>query len=319
MSRESGRDGDGDPGNDPEREGYYRGEGDYTGERGFNDRRRIGQGHALLAERDPRTFRNRSDKWGDRAFLVQASDVSTNPGRLYRSRATLVDTREFPIPRPIALQFRFQTVVTNFPNGPGPFVPLAQNWNPTPSCDCVVSIRRSLGPDGGVSEEIYDTRTNTGFVLFLPRIVLAHKVQIDVECFGGFDEVGANSLWVEVWAAPVDTVQPTSLINPAAGDLTGYLFGNTSRFPVSAVSQDFLFPEVRRRQFIVHNNSQTQSLALGFGVTPSFAAGAELWSVFIPPGAQYEAPIGGWIGAVKGIWSGADAAGEALVFEGRIS
>lgn len=289
--------------------------GRYTGERPFRNQL-IDPRDPLLTGRDPRTFANKADKWGDRVFLVPQS-VAIASG--LKSRTTVIDTHYFPTPRAIAIFFRFQGV-----NSPvdaagrmtqGPAIPLAANWFPTPSFNAKVRVRLSLSVDGQVSETEYtnDVSALVQAPLILPRVVLCHKLAIDVECIGGFTELAANSAYCEVWAAPVETVQPVSLIDNRSGDLVGNYTADLSRFASSIVSTDFLFADITRRQFIVHNNS-TQRLALAFGgLAPQFTAGAERWTVLLQPGAIYESPIGGFAGVVRGVWDVVDAAGEALV------
>lgn len=292
----------------------YRGEG------------QLSRTHALRTERDPRTFTHRADRWGGREFIVPASDAATGNG--LRSRATIVDTREFEVSRAFALLFRFQAVQSALPL-PGPFSPLASNWFPNPSFNCNVRLRLSLGPEGGVSETLY-TNDNSAVpipfarpTLVLPRVVLGTKVQIDVECLGGFGESGTNSGYAEVWCAPLETVQPVSLVDHRGGDLLGNHSASTSRFAVTAVgSSQILNPDVSRRQFIIQNNS-TQRMAVLFinqanRQEPQFTAGAERWTLIIVPNGIYESPIGGFCGEVRAVWEAADATGEALVTDVRV-
>lgn len=75
--------------------------------------------------------------------------------------------------------------------------------------------------------------------------------------------------------------------------------------------------EGRRCTLTVHNNSTTNLFLRSGGSNVDLTAGAERWDVKLVPQAYWEAPRAIAPLAWKGKWDAADAAGEALISEGR--
>lgn len=246
----------------------------------------------------PNPYGRPQNRWGQRAL------ISTDPARPRGTgmSAVMVATQLFPEPSPWIVTFRYQ-LTTPFQG----FVLDETAWSGVVSAEHVQTIRRGIDELGGSAT---DLTTLLGGIKHPSETLLAHSLEITVE----FRQTAAVSMWVEIFAVPIDCFDPTLIVAPA-GALAGWGTPVVVRVPANAASVQLAAANVNRRQFYIQNNS-TQDLAVLFGtVAADFTVGSENWTFLLPGGANatYESPIGGYIGAIQGIWRNADAAGEALV------
>lgn len=263
-----------------------------------------------LTEEELRIFRQHDsaqlpfdkNRWGNRTLL--ASGINNIPGS--RKRATVVDTESLVVPTVWAVRTRFQSAL---PTG-NPVIDESR-WGPLPQSGGVSAIvRRALDENATLTDERYTVGLN------MPEFYLAKKLMID---FQMEDDEGPTSDFVECIAVPVCCVDGSVLGTGLAGDLGGYGTTVVTRVAVTTIDNSLLLNANQfRRQFYIQNNS-TQTLAVKLGSGASDNAGAESWTFLLPGGANacYESPIGGYTGIITGVWFGADAAGEALITEGR--
>ena len=242
------------------------------------------------------------NSWGSRQLLTN----DPLAGSRGRAIATMVSTDLLRVPKPIALQFRFQGPAVAATN----FQLLDSGWQLFAPVDLRVTINRGIDVLGGATTDVVDVPVGEQVPIAL---VLAHKLTVTVALNTG----STTGFWCEVIAAPLDAVDFSALLGGPGGELGGYGTANVTRVAAAAADTLLLNSNDARRQFLIVNNS-VQDLAVKFGLAPSLGAGAESFSVLLPGGvsAQYESPIGGYTGVVRGIWAAADAAGEALVTEG---
>jgi hypothetical protein len=118
-----------------------------------------------------------------------------------------------------------------------------------------------------------------------------------------------------------------SIVEVEAGERDGYcdavVNGNGTPagqpFPQSVVTQTFLLPNARRRQFFVQNWG-TAPLFIQFGQGANGPAGGPpSWTIALPArGDIYESMRDGWLGYVTGLWSADSIAATdfAMVTEG---
>lgn len=238
-------------------------------------------------------------RWGNRVLI---GDPQAIPNA--RFKWTLVQTTHFREPIPIALQFRFQTAVGGAPLTPN------QNFSPVTAVALTFTIRRGLDTLGGATVEQF-----TGTLLNLPKIVLAHSLGIEVELAGPL----VGELFVECIATPVCCIDAEMLTGALSGDLGGFAQATITRAASNSVGPAgvFMVADPTRRQFTIVNKATT-NLFVAFGTTlVDLTAGAEKYTLFLPPQATYESPVGGFTGQVTGLWDVTDPAGEALITEMR--
>lgn len=252
------------------------------------------------AAEDPRiATRGHGDKWGDQLVMQSPALAASNPNG-GRASAEFVRTPIFKVPVVFVIEWRF--AANNNPDAP---------WSPVNTNTLVgpitVRIQRGIDELGGVDDDLF-----TGVGLSLPTKVIGHSLSIALAT-----SAGHLASVITINAAVADDVDQVSTRGGIAGALGGYNTANITRVAAAAADTLLLSRNPIRRQFIVHNGSATQNLAVLFssGVA-SLAAGAENYSVLLVPGETYESPIGGYMGEVRGIWAAADAGGEALVTEG---
>ncbi len=248
--------------------------------------------------------RDSAELWGARYTMISpalAAGAGSVGGK--RTTAEFVRTPIFDVPVVFVVQWKFSA-------SPDP----GAVWQPNPSNAITgpinIRIRRGLDKDNGQDEQIF---SGVGYIL--PTVIIGNHLEIQISTTAGHVE---STITVD--AAVACTVDQSTLQGGTAGQLGGYATTTVTR--VAAVAADTLLLAAGfqgRRQFLIVNNSGTQDLAVLFGPgVASLAAGTENFSVLLPPGAQYESPIGGYIGEVRGVWRGADANGEALVTDGRL-
>jgi hypothetical protein len=213
---------------------------------------------------------------------------------------TAIATEIFTRPRPFAFKLRFSL------NAGGPFaaqVPITYGGTIT------VNVIESIDLKSGTIVESFKLVAGQNQTVC---IALARSLSVTVSIPQDPSGEAPAPLFVQAVAALVETV--------TCEELTGapsYSSAFVTRVPASATIVELLGFNPARKQFIVHNSSPGgANLAIKFGDGASLTAGAESYSVLLAPGARYESPIGGWGGEVTGIWSAADANGEALVTEG---
>lgn len=244
-----------------------------------------------------------SELWGARITMVSpALAAAGNQTGGKRTTAQFVRTPQFDVPLVFVVQWKFAS-------SPDPGAASQPNPSNSVTGPIRIRIRRGIDKANGIDERIFD---GVGYIL--PTIIIGHSLEISVETTAGHVE---STITID--AAISCAVDESTLQGATAGALGGYATTTVTRVAAAAADTLLLAPGFQgRRQFIISNNS-SQDLAVLFGAgVPSLAAGAENFTVLLPPGAQYESPIGGYTGEVRGIWRAADAAGEALVTDGRI-
>lgn len=242
------------------------------------------------------------DRYGDRTLL--ASGVIVPAGS--RKRSTIIDTDIWPYPVVWAVRLRFQSAL---PLG-NPSI-REDAWGFLPVSGGVTAIvRRAVDDMAGLTDELYTVGLN------FPQFHLAKKLVIDLQMA---DEEGGAQDFAEAIAVPICDIDGSVLGGSLAGELGGYGTTNFSRVAATTTGNTTLLASNQfRRQFFIQNNS-AQTLAVKLGSGAATTAGSENWTFLLTGGsdAVYESPIGGYTGIVTGVWFAADAAGEALITEGR--
>jgi hypothetical protein len=169
-----------------------------------------------------------------------------------------------------------------------------------------VKVRQALDRDKQTTEQVFDLRALTnvpGAQCAVPvHFFTGQQIAVSVESIG-------NSL------APIGV--QVSLVEVTAIDEDAYRSATILAFAQSNISQNFLLPNARRRQFVVQNyGSAPLFVAFDFfALVPGVNAH---WTVALPNRYDvYESPRDCWQGYVSGVWSGAGGANDvAMVTEG---
>lgn len=95
----------------------------------------------------------------------------------------------------------------------------------------------------------------------------------------------------------------------------GSATSNVTRVAANAANVTLQAANTARRGLCIFNSSPGgANLFIKLGATAVITAGSESYTTMIAPNGYYEVPFG-YTGIVDGIWSAADANGEALVTE----
>lgn len=257
---------------------------------------------------DPNDYRNGppsphgrpNSRWGGRYLL--STDPAAPPGT--RSSVNVVVTQLLPQPTPWVVSFRYQVP-------PASFAIDESAWTTVNPVEHVQRTRIGLDVLGGLS-------INSGTLLATINHPFEYPLGHSLDITLSLQQAVPVSLWVEVLATPVCCFDSTDVVAPFGG-LGGWFTPVVVRVPVAVVDTLLLAGNVARRQFYIANHSTVADLAVSFG-TPaaSITPGAERFTFILPAGGNnaYESPIGGYTGEIRGIWTAADAAGEALVTAG---
>jgi hypothetical protein len=182
----------------------------------------------------------------------------------------------------------------------------------------VVTLRAALDRDKA-TPTVVETLTPLDLLLLGNGIsAFQQRFQAGVQVGVGVEITGPGAAVVGVQA---------SIVEVEAGERDGYcdavVNGNGTPagqpFPQSVVTQTFLLPNARRRQFFVQNWG-TAPLFIQFGQGANGPAGGPpSWTIALPArGDIYESMRDGWLGYVTGLWSADSIAATdfAMVTEG---
>lgn len=269
---------------------------------------------------------SRANRWGNRVLLaVQPSNNTANLGTTQaRNRATVVETGDLGIARPIAIQVRFAL------NGLGkPGLPFAPLTPPLISADVIQlrwTVRRGIDPSSTPTEDTYlQFLSQPAGIVYgsIDRapfdVIAARSLGIDVEIIqvgptgSGPPTVSVltSNYWVEVVAYPIAVESEIQKMG-AWFNVVGPRFQAASAASVLLASN-----HAARCQFIIANTSTNANLYVSFGAPAVIPTSATLVLPAVPQFSVYESPIDGFRGPIYGIWDNAAPNGGALVTEGE--
>jgi hypothetical protein len=257
--------------------------------------------------------RSKRDKWGGRFLLTNDPALLNATPSIGRRQATLIETPDLGMPRPIDIQIQFALDSINAGTTHAPlgfFNPIFPIQNVGTSF-LQFRQRRAFDPSAPLQEN--NERITTFPEQYPFDIVVARQLGIDVEL-----AVGAPimTVWIDSIAAIVDVPAVRNQIPGWGNNLTTNPAIPAENFvAASAVSIPLLaIDNPARATMIIVNTSTNADLALGFGRTPRWVP-TPRGSIILPRNmfSSYE---GAWTGAVFGIWSDPVPNGGALVTEG---
>lgn len=245
-------------------------------------------------------------KWASRVLLRNPLPGVVPVPPQFRSAATIVETGDLGRTYQLAVQMRF--VLPDAQGNPsGAFSPLYPTSFVAGTLG--ITVRRGTHPDAPVASDNYGIGSSPFGVTAgdcIPFDILpARQLGIDLR----LSQTGGVSagVWVETLVTIVEELATKNQI-------IGWARSEQSFVAVNVAGATFLPARNRRTQFMVCNTSTDSDLYVCFNNAPSTATA----SFVLPKNTfgVYTSPMGGYNGAVSGIWVGAGAVGGALVTEG---
>ena len=269
-----------------------------------------------------------SDRWGNRVLLSNSAILtSSGPGTVTatggqppaRTSATIVSTRQFPLPRQISVGVRW---ALNDPATNAPVLPFSSVMPPLTIVQqrALFRITQSVDP---LAANFTDQFSVGPFPEEFPLDVLtARQLSVSVSMPAQGAEPSPTSIWVEVIAGLVDEMSARNTIPGWSVNVNGIpiaapIFPTFVAAAAVGVSVPLLAANPGRTQFLIQNLSTDADLLLHFGGTAAW--GPPIVGSIVLPRNQfsiYESPVGGFTGGVTGMWSTAAPTGGALVTQG---
>jgi hypothetical protein len=242
---------------------------------------------ALMRPGDHHLRRDNRQMFGNYVELSPGGGGSTMPN--VRRSAGVCETPVYDAPKLWQVQLLFSAPKLPVPVPLSPWVPSGLAF------EVHVTLRAALDRDKAVSTE-EEILLPIGFGAgpqrtFATRFQAAQQLGLNVECVGTGD------------ATQVLGVQ-ASIVEVVAGERDPFGSAAIAEFQQGTVSQVFLVPNARRRQFFVQNWG-TAPLFVAFDLLAAGPSGGPpSWTVALPSrGDIYESPRDCWQGYVSGVWS----------------